>query len=315
MVKKLSIVFIIFFCSQMIFGQNNHLYFINNEKDAAYERINIVNKAKEEILISYYIFDDDAIGLVSLDLLLMKKEKNPNISIKLMLDGIGNGIDKSLLYYLEQHGIEIKIFHPLPKLFVPAKHMSISNFFNSINNSIYRMHDKLVIIDQKKFIAGGRNIDKSYYGLAENNFHDRDIYFNSKDLTQQVREYFLQLWNSKHVKKITYRKRHKSNKNYKKNENKLKNIRNFILFNQEEYNEMFKERNLKHKSLKFKKALFLSAYNKETKKFDPFFLSTSLFNYSMNITKYMLIETPYLVPTKRFSGLIEHLRQKGLLFN
>lgn len=312
MLKRLFTIIIIFICTQIFFGQDNYLYFINDEKEAAYERIKIINNAEKEILVSYYIFSDDATGLISLDLLLMKKEENPDISIKLLLDGYGKKPDKSLLYYIEQQGIEIKVFHPLPKLIVQPSQMSISNFFNAINNSIFRMHDKLVIVDQKELISGGRNIDKSYYGLGEKNFYDRDIYFNSEDLTREVREYFFQLWNSKHVKDITYKKKHKKEKVFKENDDKMKNTRKFILFNENNFNELLKNRNDKHKPLKFKKAKFLSAYNKETNEFDPNFLSTALFNYALNIKDIMLIETPYLVPTKRFYKLIKHLRQKGV---
>jgi len=308
----IKILFIFLFSIQHLVSQDNYLYFLNSPDEAVLSRIHIIEKAEKEILVSYFIFEDDPFGLIALDLLLLKKEQNPDIKIKVLLDASSNRVDKSLWYYLEQKGIEVKEFHPMPKLFVPFNKISIKNFYNSLKNINFRMHDKIILVDNKSIIIGGRNIKNSYYGLDDKNFHDRDLYFHSISLGNQIKEYFNLLWNSHHVFDITYNYYHKKGKHYTKNVNKLKNIRNYVLDKKKNYDKLVKNLTPINLGIKFKKVTFLNSYNKTTDKFNPEFLSTSLFNFAINTKKLMLIETPYLLPTKRFYKLIALLRQKGV---
>ncbi len=309
-----SIVILLLGVLQLTVGaaQDNYLMFLNEETDAAIGRIKVLENAKKELYISYYIFSDDATGLVAIDLLLQKKEQNPEIDIKLLIDAQGNDVDKSLLFYLEQHGIEIKVFHPLPKLFVPLEKISIKNYFEAWNNLNYRMHDKLIVGDSREVITGGRNIENTYFNLAKKSFHDRDCYFYSETLGKKVRDYFLNLWNSKHVKPLIYRKYYKKGKHYEKQINKLKNIRKYILFNKAKYEKNSSKFDIIKTGYPFKKLIFLNSYNKITEKFDPDYLSTSLFNLSLKIKESFFIETPYLVPTKRLFKLLTYLNKKNI---
>jgi hypothetical protein len=260
-------------------GQEGYLYFLNTEIEASDARIKILSEAKKEILISYYIFEDDPIGLIGLDILLLIKENNPDITIKLLLDASANGIDKSILYILEQNGIEIKEFHPIPKLFVPLKKISVKKFFTALNDFNFRMHDKLIIVDNEKLITGGRNIEISYYGLDEKNFHDRDVFFHSKILTKKVSKYFNELWNSKHVRAINYHGYHKKGKNYTNMFNKMKNIRNYVNFNITSISKKLKNLFLKTNGISFNKATFLSSYSKSTDKFLTLFTNLLTIHY------------------------------------
>jgi len=295
-----------------IFAQENHLMFLNDGTKAALARAKIVEKAQNELLVAYFIFEDDGIGLVALDLLLLKKELNPDIKIKVLLDGSSNRVDRSLWYYLEQHGIEIREFHPSPKLLVPLKKISIRNFFKAFKNANSRMHDKILLADSQDLIIGGRNIERTYYDLAKKNFHDRDIYFVSKTIGAEVKAYFDKLWNSKHVSKLTYNRRDRKGKHYNKMINKLKNIRNYTLYHKKEYEKNSQSIDPEKYGMKFEKAIFLSSYNKETGKFDPEYLSTSLFKLALQLKKSFIIETPYLVPTKRLYKLMEILHEKDV---
>jgi len=309
-IKLFQILILVISLQYSLYSQQGYIMFLNSEQIAGLSRIKIVEKAKKELLISYYIYEDDKLGLLGLDLLLLKKEMYPDIKIKILLDAQANGIDKSLLYYLEQHGIEIKEFHPLPKLFVPLNKISIKNFFNSMNNLNYRMHDKLIIADNKEIIGGGRNIEKSYYGMDNKNFHDLDFYLKSEILSMKVRKYFLRMWNSKHVKNIVYTRSERSGAHYVKMVDKLKNFRKFTLYNKEKYLRLSEDLDPEIKGIQFKKAKFLSSFNNITGNFEPDFLSTSLFNLAIRIEKSILIETPYFLPTKRMYRLLKYLQKK-----
>ena len=307
-----AIFIFLFFFSVNLNSQDNYLFFLNNTDDATLARIKIIESARKEILISYFIFEDDPFGLVSLDILLLQKELHPDLKIKILLDASANGIDKSLLYYLEQKGIEIKEFHPLPKLIVPWNKISIKNFFNALNNLNYRMHDKLILADSDKLIVGGRNIENSYYGLNSKNFHDRDLFFHSKSLVRDVRRYYYQLWNSSHVQKITYYDSDKHGKRSTRMINKLKNIRNYVLSKSALYKKLISTIDPKTKGVKFSNVLFLNSYDEVKNKFNPEYLSTALYYLTINTKKSFIIETPYLLPTQRFYKLLRHFKQKNI---
>ncbi len=310
--KPLLIFLLSFLYCLPITCQEDFVMFLNKGEEAQYTKANIINEAKKEILVSYFIFEDEHIGLIALDLLLIKKEENPDIEIKLLLDGSGHGIHKSILYYLESKGIKIKEFHPTPKVFVPFKNINPIKFFSSIFRLNFRMHDKLIIVDGKKLISGGRNIEKSYYGYSKKNFIDRELYFESKEMTSKVRHYFYQLWNSKHVSKINYFKRNKRGKKFRKNVSKLNNIRSYINHNKDSFRDKCKEIDSKIKRINFEKAHFLSSYIDSTNKFDPYFLSTNLFKLASKIKKSVIIQTPYLLPTKRLYELLNDFKDKNI---
>ncbi len=292
--------------------QDDFIMFLNKGEEAEYTKANIINKAEKEILVSYFIFEYDRIGLIGLDLLLMKKEENPDIEIKLLLDGFRHGLDKSVLYYLESNGIEVREFHPPPKLVVPFKKINPLRFFAAIADLNLRMHDKLIIVDGDKFISGGRNIEKSYYGHAERNFIDREFYFQSEELTSTVRDYFYKLWNSKHVQKVYYFNRNKRGKRFEREVSRLKNIRNYIEYNRDSFKIKFLDIDSKLKRINFDKAYFLSSYIDSTKKFDPYFLSSNLFDLGLKVKKSVLIETPYLLPTEGFYEILKYFKDNNI---
>lgn len=294
-----------------LWSQDNFLYFVNDANEALYSRINIIENAKDEILISYFIYAGDESGLFFLSLLQQKKLENPDIKIKLLIDANGSKIDRKYLYFCEQQGIEIKEFHPLPKLLVPLKNVSLKNFISGLRNFNMRMHDKFIIVDGEKFISGGRNIENSYFGLDNRNFNDRDMYFQSKSLTDDVRKYYLKLWNSKYVKDITYFKKQNSSEAYKDSEIVFDEYKNVIRTQRENYKDLYKDFDPVTKGTSFNKAVFLSSYDGQNDVMNPVLLSTSLFNLMHKSDSSVLIESPYLLPTKPLYRLFENLEKRG----
>lgn len=308
--NELTILFLVLTYINL-WSQDNFLYFVNDANEAIYSRINIIENAKKEILISYFIYAGDESGLFFLSLLQQKKLENPDIKIKLLIDASGSRIDKKYLYYCEKQGIEIKEFHSLPKLLVPLKNVSLKNFISGLRNFNMRMHDKFIIVDGEKFISGGRNIENSYFGLDNRNFNDRDMYFQSKSLTEDVRKYYLRLWNSKYVKNITYFKKHNSLKFYNESEKVFYDYKNVLRTQRENYKELYKDFDPQIKGTSFGKAIFLSSYDGHNDVMNPVLLSTSLFNLMHKSDSSVLIESPYLLPTKPLYRLLENLEKRG----
>ena len=104
--------------------------------------------------------------------------------VRVIIDGRSNKISPAVHAHLKQEKIAIKIYHPitLRKLSWVAR----------------RMHDKGLDIDGKRMIRGGRNVEGDYFGYAKRNFVDRDVYVEGKAVAESS-AYFDELWNSDEV--------------------------------------------------------------------------------------------------------------------
>ena len=157
---------------------------ILDDADEAYQvRMQLIENAKEEILISYFIFAEDDTALEVLALL--RKKAREGVKIKIIVDGMFNSIPADIGTHLQQENVLIKNFNSF-------------NFFRLGKSFKYRMHDKMFIVDQKRIILGGRNIEDTYYGRAGKNYDDRDIFIKG-DIAQEAGSYFLELWEADHL--------------------------------------------------------------------------------------------------------------------
>ena len=75
------------------------------------------------------------------------------------------------------------------------------NCFRSGRTIKNRMHYKMLVIDGDEIILGGRNIEDTYYERAQKNYNDRDVYI-SGTTAQVATEYYLDLWEAKHLTKF-----------------------------------------------------------------------------------------------------------------
>jgi phosphatidylserine/phosphatidylglycerophosphate/cardiolipin synthase-like enzyme len=67
------------------------------------------------------------------------------------------------------------------------------------------MHEKVVIVDGERYIAGGRNLAEAYFGMAEKkNYVDRDVYIEGASAADADR-HFAKLWSSRHVADLKVR--------------------------------------------------------------------------------------------------------------
>jgi phosphatidylserine/phosphatidylglycerophosphate/cardiolipin synthase-like enzyme len=164
---------------------------ILDDADEAYKvRMHLIESAKEEILISYFIFAEDATAMEVLSLL--RKKAREGVKVKVMIDALFNDIPKDVATHLQHENVLIKNFNNF-------------NIFRLGKTFKYRMHDKMFIIDQEKIILGGRNIEDTYYGKASKNYDDRDIYL-AGEVASRASAYYHDLWNADHLKNFKQKK-------------------------------------------------------------------------------------------------------------
>ena len=169
-------------------ARGDQVRLLDSVLEAAASRVESALGAKREILASTFIVGDDPFSLGALALL--RDAARRGISVKLLIDSQWNKIPAAVQAHLVDEGIEIRTYHPF--------------VWGNLHWLTRRLHDKLVIVDGEVLIAGGRNIESTYFGLGPSqvgrrNYLDCDIEVRGA-LAGEAREYFLALWSSHHVR-------------------------------------------------------------------------------------------------------------------
>jgi putative cardiolipin synthase len=157
------------------------------DRQAAEARVEMVLGAREEILASAFIFGDDPFTLTGLGLL--RDAARRGVRVRLIADAQWNRIPPAVQAHLKAEGIEIREYHPF-RLDRPLW-------------LVRRMHDKLTVIDGRVLLAGGRNIQSTYFGfgrqIRSSNYVDCDLQVEG-GAAAEARRYFLALWESREVR-------------------------------------------------------------------------------------------------------------------
>lgn len=158
----------------MNFNNDNSTYTQRNDIDLYFdahrlfeEMIKEIEQAKEFIHMEFYIFKSDEIGKKVLKALTEKAKEG--VEVKLLVDSIGNSIEKKYIDDFKAAGGEFKVFFP--------------GFCKYINLRInYRNHRKILVIDRKVAFLGGFNIGDEYLGRDKKIGYWRDTHTKIKGL-------------------------------------------------------------------------------------------------------------------------------------
>lgn len=165
---------------------------VATDREAAEARVEMVLSARQEVLVSAFIFGDDAFTMTSLALL--RETVRRGVGVKVLVDAQWNQVPRAVQAHLLAEGVEIREFHPFR--------------FDRLSWIFRRMHDKLTVIDGAQVLAGGRNVESTYFGfgrqLQRRNYLDLDLQAEGP-AAAEARDYFLRLWASRHVRPVRAR--------------------------------------------------------------------------------------------------------------
>lgn len=163
---------------------------LDDPHDAAQARVDVIQQAEREIHALYFLARNDRITLTALALLRDARRRGVP-SVRLIVDANFHRIPKSVLAHLRDEGVEVRVYHPFT-----LHHPSWL---------LRRMHEKVVVIDGERYIAGGRNLAEAYFGMArKKNYVDRDVYVEGASAANADR-HFQNLWSSAHVAALKVR--------------------------------------------------------------------------------------------------------------
>lgn len=187
--RPLALIFALLFSFPVFAEDLGRL--LDKDEDAIHARMALIRNAKKEINISYYIFKNDLSGKVLLSQLVDAAARG--VKVNLLVDKRGYDAEDllppQLMTYLQEKGVNVKVYDP----------QGWRRWFGFL----YRMHDKMVLVDGEHAIVGGRNLKNSYFTdrqIRNTRFRDMDIYVQGENGVKSAHEYFRGLWNHEFVK-------------------------------------------------------------------------------------------------------------------
>lgn len=164
-------------------GLENKMTLIETGAEALKDRLDIIAKAEKSVEVEYFIYGTDASSkLLTLELI---KAAERGVRVRVLVDAsiAVLALDK---YYVEQ----------MVKKGIEVKHYNTASLLR-VSSIQFRNHRKLIVVDDKYAITGGRNIGDDYYDISpEYNFIDRDILVEGP-IVKTMRESFDEFFNHK----------------------------------------------------------------------------------------------------------------------
>lgn len=157
-------------------------------------RIQLINQAQDTIDIAYHTLSEGTYSDYFFKSIIEAADRG--VKVRILWDGLIGGMKGKIMRALASHeNIELHLFEPLNLLKPWTLH--------------HRLHDKILLIDGKYLISGGRNIaDKLYNppGYSKTIVYDRDIMIireGEQSVMDDVESYFNELLDFKGTKRIT----------------------------------------------------------------------------------------------------------------
>ncbi|HEY4373426.1 MAG TPA: phospholipase D family protein, partial [Burkholderiales bacterium] len=124
-------------------------------------RAQMMDAAQKTIDMQYYIFRADETGKLLIDAILRAADRG--VRVRLLIDDIDNVGEDAQVEALDAHpNIEVRLFNPL-RYRGDSKIIRGAEILLWLRRLDYRMHNKLMVVDNAVCLVGGRNIGDAYF--------------------------------------------------------------------------------------------------------------------------------------------------------
>jgi phosphatidylserine/phosphatidylglycerophosphate/cardiolipin synthase-like enzyme len=142
-------------------------------EDSLLARVHLIRSAKESIILQTFIWDDDEVGqLIFMELL---KAARRGVKVRMILDQFGTYVRPRVMAAMDtsDENIDIKLYRPIMRRGSKSAVQDIGGIITDARTLYRRMHNKLLAVDGRIGIVGGRNIQDSYFDYGNKvNFKD-----------------------------------------------------------------------------------------------------------------------------------------------
>ncbi len=167
---------------------------LSNNADALRWRLLLADMAEETLDMQYYLWNDDASANLLIDRVIRAADRG--VRIRLLVDDVTlMGRDRGIAALSRHPQIEIRLFNPIENR-NQSTFIRAMEFAGKIKELNHRMHNKLMVADNRLGIVGGRNIGNEYFGLnRKQNFVDFDV-LAVGEIVPRISFSFDLFWNS-----------------------------------------------------------------------------------------------------------------------
>lgn len=174
----------------------SRLRLLVQNQDAWVARWRALGGARERVDVSAFIVRDDLFGISFLGHLLHLRENG--VAVRLLVDAYGTAMarsmfDEDFLDELAAAGIEVRIYRPILSRLVQAA-LRLDPLA-----AVASEHDKLLLVDRRRAITGGRNIGSEYFiapSRAPRAFLDVDLVADGAAVSRALERAFEAEWSS-----------------------------------------------------------------------------------------------------------------------
>lgn len=175
-------------------GGNSGFRIIPVGADGFLVRMQMINAAERTLDLQYFIFRGDETGRLLTDAVLHAADRGVRVRA-LIDDGETVAGDEQISALAAHPSIEIRIFNPFAYRGHTTLFRAIEFMFDA-SRLDYRMHNKLLVVDNAIALIGGRNIGDQYFQMGpESQFADDDV-FAAGPIARQLSATFDEFWNN-----------------------------------------------------------------------------------------------------------------------
>jgi putative cardiolipin synthase len=159
---------------------------LNTGLESLEKRLEMIQSAKKSIEVEFFIYNLDNSARIFTQALVAKAQQG--VKIRLLVDHsiAVFKLNKYFASQLKSKGIEVRYYN--------------NSMILALKKMQFRSHRKLLVVDDKEAITGGRNVATEYFDLKQDyNFLDTDIYIKGS-IVKRMRESFELFWNSEMTK-------------------------------------------------------------------------------------------------------------------
>ncbi|MCI1711254.1 MAG: phospholipase D family protein [Chiayiivirga sp.] len=173
---------------------HHRVLLLDRGQDALLARVHLIRAARDSIELQSFIFAEDDAGYLTLNELLQAARRG--VKVRVLLDQLFSVDNIRLLARLAQAHVnfELRLYNPT---FGEAKTGPVDFFLGAVccfTRFNQRMHNKLLLVDGRVGITGGRNYQNRYFDWDPGfNYRDRDILV-AGPVAERMRESFEEFW-------------------------------------------------------------------------------------------------------------------------
>lgn len=157
-------------------------------------RMQMIDAAERTLDLQYFIFRGDVTGRLLTHAVLRAADRG--VRVRILIDDGETEAGDAQITPLEAHrSIELRFFNPFAYRGHVTSLRAIEFMFKAARLD-YRMHNKLLVVDNAVALIGGRNIGDQYFQIAPGSqFADEDV-FAAGPIARRLSATFDEYWNS-----------------------------------------------------------------------------------------------------------------------